>query len=318
MDTKLRGVDFGPVWTAAGACGFFGEGYWFHHLPFGPNFKRATLVSKTTTTHPRKGNMKLTDDHRPKHLFPDSVWMDWREGIVLNATGLSNPGAEALFLTGHWQKLRKPLLISYMAVAPTGRQRMLETEQFTVICKKYLPTIKAPIGLQINFSCSNCGVDIAPIREEINESLHILGTLDIPLVPKFNLEMPPEMAAEIAQYPVCDAICQTNAIHWRAMANKIDWDGLFGKNAESPLKKYGGGALSGKPLLPLLHDWTQQARRAGLRKPINAGGGILSLDDADYVFAAGADSIFLGSAGFLRPWRVAEIVRETNSYNFFE
>ena len=44
---QLRGVDYGPIWAASGALGFFGEGYWFH--TFGPSLDKLTFVAKTVT-----------------------------------------------------------------------------------------------------------------------------------------------------------------------------------------------------------------------------------------------------------------------------
>ena len=52
MAVTLRRVDFGPIWGASGVEGFFGEGYWFHHL-FKMlrllSFKDMTFIATTTT-----------------------------------------------------------------------------------------------------------------------------------------------------------------------------------------------------------------------------------------------------------------------------
>ncbi|MEK7078406.1 MAG: hypothetical protein AAB911_02450, partial [Patescibacteria group bacterium] len=112
---------------------------------------------------------------------------------------------------------------------------------------------------------------------------------------------------DIANHSACDAICISNTIPWGQLPDRIDWEGLFGSKI-SPLAHLGGGGLSGKPLLPLVIDWITKARRVGLRKHINAGGGILSIKDGMKVFMAGADSISLGSIAFLRPWRVEGII----------
>ena len=99
----------------------------------------------------------------------------------------------------------------------------------------------------------------------------------------------------------------------------IDWQGLFG-TTKSPLAHLGGGGLSGEPLLQLLHGWIVQARVAGIKKPLNAGGGILSLKDAKQIMEACAfkdgeeSSIALGSIAILRPWRVQKIISRMNSH----
>jgi dihydroorotate dehydrogenase len=116
-------------------------------------------------------------------------------------------------------------------------------------------------------------------------------------------------AREISEHPACDALCVSNTLPWGSLPEYIDWRELFGSEV-SPLADIGGGGLSGKPLLWRVIDWLRVARseRGGIRKPINAGGGILSLRDAQETMRAGADSIFLGSIAILRPWRVRGII----------
>ena len=87
----LQGIDFGPVWCASGARGWFGEGYWFHKLIPGLDFSNSTFVSKTTTLNARKGNMLLNERGEAKERFPKCVVVNLRKGIVLNSVGLSGP-----------------------------------------------------------------------------------------------------------------------------------------------------------------------------------------------------------------------------------
>ncbi|MGC9610846.1 MAG: hypothetical protein ABSE68_01340 [Minisyncoccia bacterium] len=310
---NLRGIKFGSVWNASGAQGFFGEGYWFHRVakPFGLNFDGATFVAKTTTLNPRTGNMSLREDFSPKELFPKCIIVKPLKGVALNSVGLSGPGALKLFQTGLWQKRMKPFLISFMSVAKDAQTRIKELRQFISIFKHYLPSFQAPVGLQINYSCPNIGIDTEELVNEVADGLDAASYLGIPLIPKFNVLLPIEFAVGFSKHHACDAICVSNTILWGQLPELIDWEGLFGTK-ESPLAHLGGGGLSGKPLLPLLIDWIKRARKAGLKKSINAGGGILSRKDAKMVLDAGADSIFLGSISFLRPWRIAEIISSMN------
>ena len=122
---KLRGIDFGNALGASGVQGFFGEGYWFHKIPFiKPNFTGMTFVAKTTTLLPRKGNMTLTRHYTPKNLFPRCVKVKFRRAVMLNSVGLSNPGLGALLATGQWQKRTNPFLLSIMSLADTTQQRL--------------------------------------------------------------------------------------------------------------------------------------------------------------------------------------------------
>jgi dihydroorotate dehydrogenase len=304
-----KGIDFGKVFCASGAQGFFGEGYWYHEYlkPLGLDFSGATFVAKTTTLFERVGNMPLHNDFTPKEIRPNCIVIKPFKGIALNAVGLSGPGAGCLLATGKWQKIERPFLLSFMSVAPSSIFRLEELELFVKILKPTLSKFRAPIGLQINYSCPNVGLHLDELLNEVCEGLALASDLGIPIMPKFNVMLPPEAALKVAAHPGCDGICISNTIPWGQLSDKINWKDLFGSEI-SPLARYGGGGLSGKPLLPLLLRWLEDARRLGLTKPINAGGGILSFGDAKEVLQL-ADSIFLGSVAFLRPWRVAGIIR---------
>jgi len=306
MRMILRKTDFGPITDASGIRGFFGEGYQYHHFlrPFGLRFEGCTFVAKTTTLHPKEGNAHLKEDGMTPRMFgQDCVYIDSRKGIILNAVGLSGPGAKTLFEDGRWQKLTEPFFISFMSVTQTRDERIAELEAFVEMFREYLPNFKAPVGLQINFSCPNVGLHLEELAFEVRTGLEIASALEIPLMPKFSCLLPAKTAVSIAKDPNCDAICVSNTIPWRKLPDNIDWDGLF-ECSESPLAKYGGGGLSGKPLLPIVRDWIRKARNEGLNKPINAGGGILKPRDVNILFRAGASSVAIGSIAMLRGWRV--------------
>ena len=308
----LKGIEFGRVLVASGAQGFFGEGYWYHDWfkPIGLDFGGATFVAKTTTVYGKIGNMALHDDFTPKELFPKCMVVNPVAGIALNAVGLSGPGAHMLLETDKWQNLKKPFFLSFMSVTKERADRLEELKIFVRLLGAALPRFLVPVGLQVNYSCPNVGLHLDGLLDEVRDGLFVAGELGIPLMPKFNLMLPPEAACEIAGYEGCDGICISNTIPWGQLPDQIDWKGLFGSEI-SPLAKLGGGGLSGKPLLPLLLTWLEDARGLGFKKYINAGGGILSLRDAREVLEF-ADSIFLGSIAFLRPWRVRGIIREIN------
>jgi dihydroorotate dehydrogenase len=305
----LRGIDFGPVWDASGVRGFFGEGYWYHKWlkPIGLSFKRSTFVAKTTTIKPREGNMELAEDGMtPKRRRPDCIVVKMRQGVALNAVGLSGPGAEALLADGRWQARTEPFFLSFMSVGETSQQRFAEFNAFVRLLDAERAAFRAPFGLQINVSCPNAGHAMAEFETETRIMLTRAGTLGIPLVPKFSVTTPIETAAAIAKHPDCDAVCVSNTIPWARVDDALKRR-IFG-SLESPLAKYGGGGLSGAPLFPIVLDWVRCAAMKGFPKPINAGGGILSAHDAE-LLRCYAQSIFVGSAAFLRPWRVRSIIR---------
>ncbi|MFH1088419.1 MAG: hypothetical protein V1719_01090 [Patescibacteria group bacterium] len=316
----LKGIDFGNVIAASGALNFFGDGYWFHEWL--RRFRLLdhsgiTFVAKTSTLYPREGNMPLWPGTTiPKELKPACIIVNPLKGIVLNAVGLSGPGILALLQTGRWQKQTDPFFISFMSVDPDPKLHAFEFEQCINLLGPYLKDFQASIGLKINFSCPNVGMELQSgdeLREKVCEFLTIGSQLGIPLIPKFNAMLPPKTALAIAEHDACSAICVSNAIPFGALPEQIDWKYLFG-SGPSPLAYIdsNGGALSGKPLFPIVVNWVRTAQSLGISKPVIAGGGILSVRDADTMIKSGAAAISLGSVFILRPWQVQSIIRYAN------
>ena len=330
---SLRKNPYGPVWGASGVQGFFGEGYPFHkifRLVPGFSFEGMTFVAKTATISPRQGNMPLKGI-RPTERRPRCIYVDSSKGIALNAVGLSNPGFEALFnfrdREFRWQGRTTPFQLSFMSLEPTPEARQREWKKFINLASWHLPDLwTSNIGIQKNESCPNVGMDHSHIDELIDE---IISNLDLArslgvrcrLIIKLAANFPPQKVMAIAEHTLCWGLCVSNAIPWRAEIpwlpkdDQIDWDSLFGKGSISPLKLRGfkqDGGLSGRPLLPIVCEWIRLARQHGVRCHINGGGGILSPEDVDSYADAGADSVFLGSIAFLRPWRVQKCIRRAH------
>jgi dihydroorotate dehydrogenase (NAD+) catalytic subunit len=306
----LRGINFGTVFNASGARGFFGEGYWYQTLwkPLGLNWTGSTLVLKTTTLKARKGNMPLEPDFGPSETFPKCIIVKPLKGVVLNSVGLSGPGVRGLL--PYWASFPKsmsPYFVSFMSVDPDLQARIKEARAFFNIMLDWREQLGGNFGLQINLSCPNVGLDPSSLLEEAHTVLTLAARVDVPITVKINALVPVEAAVTISEHKVCDAIVCSNTIPWGKLPEKIDWRGLFGSET-SPLAHLGGGGLSGAPLNPIVAEWVHKARMAGLKKPIIAGGGILRPEDADDMLDAGADAVELGSVAILRPWRVRDII----------
>ena len=154
-DLVLDGIPFKRAWNAAGARGFFGEGYWWHGpcRPLGLDWRGSTFVAKTTTVEPRAGNMPLDADHRPRGLKPACIKVNFRKAAVLNAVGLSGPGLDVLLADGRWQARRDPFFISFMAVDATPAERVAKAFEFALAVGKEKHRFVAPFGVQVNLSC---------------------------------------------------------------------------------------------------------------------------------------------------------------------
>lgn len=312
---KLRGIHFGSAWLGSGALGFFGEGYRFHamyRMILGDLFcpEKFTFVAKTTTVDSRlgkqyeeEGNMELRSDFTPKDLFPDCIScdpVDFINGEMLNAVGLAGPGAQPLFLRHEWQTRRAPFFLSFMTTKKDDEARA-EISEFKRLLALHLDDFRAAVGLQINLSCPNAHVDLEKAAQDACVALDEFATLGIPLVPKFSVLTPVEVVKMVAEHPACDAIQISNTIPY-GKHNGLIWASV------SPLAQYGGGGLSGAQLLPLVCEWVAEARKVGIIKPINAGGGVLCSEDVDRLAYAGANGISVATAVAIRPWRLRSIL----------
>lgn len=255
----------------------------------------------------------------PVEFMPKCIVVKPFKGVVLNAVGLSGPGAEWLFDTGRWQARREPFFISFMSLAQTKAEKQKELEEFVLMAKVKMKTAKAKWGFQINFSCPNVGMvkkSEAEFVQEVKKALDVASIIDVPLVPKFNILTSPEAVGEISNHPACDAVHVSNTIPYGELANQINWKQLFGE--KSPLASYGGGGLSGEALFrPLMDWWFPGGERFGgfskIQKPTNLGGGIMSKSDVREVFTHGVEGISIGTVAILRPWRVQGIIKEAHN-----
>ena len=305
----LQGINFGPVIMASGMNNYLGEGYPFHRCIPWLDFSRLTFVAKTPTLKPRKGNMPLIGT-MPKKFKPDciKVYPFRGGGIVLNAVDLSGPGLGALLETGVWQKMTKPFFIPFMAVGQTRESRILETHSFALKLKEHLPDFQAKIGVQVNISCPNTGHNLQELIEETVAYLKLVSIINVPIDLKISVLTPVDVVKKIVETGLLDSLTVSNSIPWGFLPEKIDWQKIFGRS-QSPLAHYGGGALSGAPLLPLVHEWVVNAQRAKIDIPVVAGGGIQYPDDVNTLFGCDiVKAIMVGSVTMLKPWNFPRIV----------
>lgn len=318
---RLRGIEFGKLFCAPGARGFFGEGYPFHHYwkYLGMTWEGTTFVAKTTTLLPREGSMPLGKDGiTPTQFPPRCIVTKPISGHILNAVGLSGPGAKALFEDGRWQQRTDPFMLSFMSVAGSKEERLKELQEYVELGKHYLPHFRAPVALQLNFACPNAGLHLEELCEEVSEALDIAAELNVPLVPNFNPLVPEELLVETALHSACDALWIANTIPWGTPG--INWVDLFGSN-ESPLIKRGlpaPGGLSGPACLPFVLERLREAKEDGINIPIVAGNGIQSVADARRIRKAGAAGIAVGVVGIVRPWRMRSIAKYVNEESYLD
>jgi dihydroorotate dehydrogenase len=308
---------FGPIWAASGALGFFGERYWFHDflkLIPGYTYDDVTLVTKTTTLNANVGNMKMRNDGiTPSDYFPDCVVVKHSKNVSLNSVALSGPGLRALLGRDIWQQRTDPFFLSIMAIGETLKDRQKEIAEIACILETAKIDFNERVGIQLNVSCPNVNISHSELSEEITRSLDYLQYISWPVIVKVNALTPIPVMIEAQKHPAFYGVCVSNTIPWGAIPERIPWSDLFGSEV-SPLKKrgYSAGGLSGEPLLRLTQDWVWNARRLGFKKHINAGGGILKAEDVDVLFDMGADSVFVGSIVYHKPYNLRGIIKRAH------
>ncbi|MBI4947948.1 hypothetical protein HY844_00075 [Candidatus Berkelbacteria bacterium] len=313
---KLREVEYGRVLCASGARGFYGEGYPFHRIWrfFGLNWRGTTFVAKTTTLEPRVGNLHLGKDGvTPTELMPRCIVVKPLSGHVLNAVGLSGPGAEALYQSGRYQRMRRPFMQSFMSVASSKEARFEELRRYVALDKRYMQGVDSPRALVLNFACPNIGLHYEELGDEVLTALDIAADLDVPLIANFSVVTPMELLLEVSEHQSCDALWIGNTIPWGTAG--VDWKQLFGDGEVSPLTKRGlpsAGGLSGPTCLLFALERLWHLRYLGVTKPIILGNGIQSVYAANLAFEFGADAIALGVVGIVRPWRMRSIIKAVN------
>lgn len=316
---NLLGVYFGYVFWASGARNFFGQGWWYHfflRIWYGIDFSKATLISKTTTFLKRTGNMPLFF-LQPIEIFPKCIYVDRAKRVALNAVGLSGPGFRRLLKKNKWQKIKRPFLLSFMAVEKTKEERLAEIRAFIISLRLELEKSAwaTEFGLEINISCPNTEHDPKELVEEASELLKIARRSGLPIVLKINALVKIESALVIAESGLCDAIDVSNTIPFGELPDRIPWKKLFPEG--SPLLKRGlkeKGGLSGEPLLEIVADWIREFRKFNKHFPLIGGGGILDARGVDVMFEAGATAISIGSIVMLAPQNIREVMERVDRY----
>ena len=324
---KIKRIEF-KVNAASGALGWAGEGYWYHKIYkfLFPSFKRAmakiNFVAKTTTWNENKGNLPLDENYEPTELFPKCIKVYPLQGMMLNAVSLSGPGFNALLHAGEFQNVKRNAFgLSFMPIGATIDEMLWETKKFrdklieVLLAESYhFYNFQSPIWLQVNQSCPNTIRSDGQILIYMKDILGMLQPLrkvhGIVLDLKVNFLVSNALVAEICKSDLCDVVTISNTIKFGNKDSGIRWKRLFWWRRSSPLARFGGGGLSGRPLFDGVCKKIFSLRKDGIKIPIKASGGIFSVQDVRTVKVYGADAIEFATVISLRPWRVESIVKE--------
>jgi dihydroorotate dehydrogenase (NAD+) catalytic subunit len=238
------------------------------------------IVTKTITLEKRVGNPA------PR------IW-ETPSGM-LNAIGLQNEGV-AYFIKKElpqWRKYNVPLIVNIAGST---------VEEYTRLCQKLsgLPGIAA---IEINISCPNVkagGMAFGQYPELAGEVVSACQAVTkIPLVVKLSPNV--SSIVSIAKAVVragADAISLINTVVGMA----ID------VNSFRPYLASITGGLSGPAIKPIAVRMVWEVAQA-VKVPIIGMGGIASVEDAVEFFLAGASAVAVGTANFINPKIMIEII----------
>lgn len=252
-----------------------------------------TVLAKSATRHPRRGNFIPANPLTWKYIrrLPG--------GGLLNAYGLTNPGAEASS-----RAIRAAVAAGFRVIPNLYPEFVKGTEAAIRETLEAVHIYQNVLGedfraLELNFSCPNSAEEI---RENVRQALTCCQTLrrefpDLYLIAKISVCHPYEFAQELEGLGV-------NAIH---AVNTIPYDLVFPLGPPSPLAGVGGGGVSGGPAFELAYRYN-----AELRKKVSLflimGCGVTKLADVKRYRDAGADAVSICTLALRNPAEAARIV----------
>jgi dihydroorotate dehydrogenase len=285
MITLSNGHTF-KYMVASGALGFDAKGWpWEWPLRWMGLLDPSlfTVVVKTLTREPKKGNLRWYKPWDCIKLIRDDL------GNIVgtaNAIGLTNPGVD------WWREKIGPKINSKkIPVVGSIFGDLIELMEMAEGLNKF-----DLVALEINASCPNTIKGVLFNTKDI-----IYGCQAVKKASRFPLILKLSVANDVKTI-----VRETEDIVEAYSINSVPWRYIF-PNKKSPLEKFGGGGVSGKPAQQLNWELTQALAEMTL-VPIIAPG-IWDFEDINRVKSLGADAISFGSVFTLYPWRPTIFVR---------
>ena len=240
------------------------------------------IIGKSISLEPRKGNPLPRIAETPSGM--------------LNSIGLQNPGFDR-FVSEYLPRMRRYGTV--LVVNLVG-----DTIDEYVDMAARLDAIPGVDAIELNISCPNCptgGMEFG-IEPRATEALvrkvrdRFRGAIFAKLTPNVTDIVPIALAAEAGG---ADAVSLVNTY----LGMSIDW-----KRRRPRLGGITGG-LSGPAIKPLALRAVWLVARA-CRIPVVGMGGILSSDDVLEFLVAGATAVQIGTAHFVKPRAVLDMLRD--------
>lgn len=260
---------------ASGALGFDGRGWIWEYLlrwlgVIDP--KTLTIVSKTVTLEPKKGNLSK----------PWSCVKFLSNCSVVNSVGLSNPGVRVWIDKYYKISIQKGYNIAVSVKVDNLKEARIVAGILRGLKLAYV---------EVNLSCPN--------TEEVSpEVLAELKECDHPIVLKLSRN---QINSQYINYT-------DNYVEAYHAINSVPWNDIFPETKSPLAMEYGNGGVSGKAIHKMALNSVKELKDL-TNKPIIGGGGIFHFNDVLSFEEHGANAFSIGTCFLLKPWRPKQIIR---------
>jgi dihydroorotate dehydrogenase (NAD+) catalytic subunit len=247
-----------------------------------------TIVTKTLTRRPRRGNLRWTHPWSVVKRIPSPLAGEGQGEGVLNAIGLTNKGID------WWLNSVSPRIPSdYKIVVSVEADH--QTEMVEMI---QLLNGRNIVGIELNLSCPNSPSKDARTTDKVLSMCHAAATTaSFPLIAKLSYTHDyVAIARGLEKMKKIEAVS----------INSIPWEAIWG-NKPSPLARYGGGGVSGKMVQPYTWKMVEELSQAS-KIPV-IGPSVWNYGDIRKIFNHGAKAVSFGSIFVHHPWRPTLFVR---------
>jgi len=282
LSVNIAGIKMkNPIMPASGT---FGYGEEFSDLI--DISQLGAVVTKGTTLQSRQGN------EQPRIY-------ETRAGMI-NFIGLQNPGAEIVIREKipFLRQFGVPIIVNISGVS---------IGEYLEVAKIFAGSLEVA-GLEINISCPNIKKGGVAFGQDPILAAKVVGSIRgltmLPLIVKLTPNVTNIITIAKAVIKAgADAISLVNTFKARA---KIRSGPKRGKWIE--------GGLSGPCIMPIALRMVSDLYKAKLGVPIIGIGGISFFEDALDFLESGADAIQIGTANFINPNIMIEIIGKINNY----
>ncbi len=286
MITLSNGHSFNFM-AASGALAFDGRGWpWEWPLRWVGRLDPSlfTIVTKTLTRHPRRGNLRW---YNPLRVVRPLA------GGAVNAVGLTNPGIDwwCREIAPQLRRSGRKLILSLEAEGPDEVKEMVRRTE----------TLREVLfGIELNCSCPNSFSEGERSTER---------TVAIVQAAKLETSLPLILKLGVTHEFLVIAKQLEGTVEALAI-NSVPWSVIF-PGRRSPLERFGGGGVSGKIAQP----WTwEMARTLSQRSAIPViGPSPWGYGDIRKLFDLGVKAVSFGSLFLWYPWRPTRFVRRWQS-----